>query len=210
MGTANDLTGRVFGRLTVQQYAYTKNKKKWWLCVCLCGSTTHVKGAELTRTAYATKSCGCLHAERTKTHGLTGTRTYRAWRAMLGRCYNTHVRAYKDYGGRGLKVQVKWHKFEAFVKDMGICPKGFSLERINNEKGYVAGNCTWATQKQQNNNKRSSRRLTVGTLTATMAEWAEMLGCPRSTVRERLDRGWPVEAACTLPPRGKVLHIEET
>jgi hypothetical protein len=43
---------------------------------------------------------------------------------------------------------------------MGYCPgsgRKWSLERIENSKGYEPGNCKWATAKEQANNRRKRR-----------------------------------------------------
>ncbi len=100
----------------------------------------------------------CLQKERTKerntTHGLSRTKIYLVWGGMINRCHNTNSKDYKHYGGRGIKVCKRWHKFEDFYKDMGDTSEGLTLERINNNKGYNKKNCKWATRKEQNNNQR--------------------------------------------------------
>jgi len=57
---------------------------------------------------------------------------YRAFHAMRQRCYNTKVPGYKRYGGRGIKVCELWRVggFEQFLKDVGRCPPGCALDRI--------------------------------------------------------------------------------
>lgn len=59
--TAPDLTGKRFNRLIVQSFAYSKNKKRYWLCRCDCGQETFVLTKRLTTNH--TKSCGCLNRE---------------------------------------------------------------------------------------------------------------------------------------------------
>lgn len=97
------------------------------------------------------------------THGMYGTRTNRSWEAMKRRCLNPKANNYSDYGGRGISIPDKWLKFEGFYEDMGERPEGMSLERINNSVGYSKDNCRWATQKEQNNNKRPERLATNNT-----------------------------------------------
>ena len=87
---------------------------------------------------------------------MTGTPTYHSWEAMIQRCENPNNSRYKDWGGRGIKVCERWHDFRNFFADMGVRSFGLMLDRINNDGNYEPGNCRWATQKEQNNNKRSN------------------------------------------------------
>ena len=64
-------------------------------------------------------------------HGMSGTPTYLAWQAMISRCTNPRHPAWDDYGGRGITVCDRWvESFLAFLKDMGPCHKGLSLDRV--------------------------------------------------------------------------------
>jgi hypothetical protein len=63
--------------------------------------------------------------------------------------------AYKDYGGRGITVCDEWkNDFLKFYSDMGACPKGYSIDRINSDGNYEPSNCRWADQTTQNINRR--------------------------------------------------------
>jgi hypothetical protein len=208
-----DETRALYGRLCVVKRVRLPNKKEGvWECLCTCGTTSFVSGTNL-RSGNVV-SCGCSINEKrqfnNRTHGLSKTPTYNNWANMVQRCTNPKVPGYRDYGARGIRVCKRWLLFSNFYADMGKCPEHHTIERINNNRGYTPSNCCWATWLTQNNNKRSNRRLTVGTLTLCLTEWARLAGIRHATLRERLDRGWPVEAACTSPPRGKVLHIEKT
>lgn len=86
---------------------------------------------------------------------MSKTRFYKIWKCMFTRCYNSHYRLYKDYGGRGIKVCERWNKFENFRDDMlGTYADDLSIERINNNGNYELDNCKWATHQEQNRNKR--------------------------------------------------------
>jgi hypothetical protein len=85
---------------------------------------------------------------------MCGSETYVTWGSMLQRCNNPNSSNFFKYGGRGITVCERWFKFEHFFKDMGERPKGLTLERINNEKGYVLENCKWASPIEQSRNQR--------------------------------------------------------
>ena len=98
----------------------------------------------------------------TKTHGHAGhynvSGTYHTWIGMKTRCSNKNHIAYKNYGGRGIKVCDRWkNDFTAFLQDMGERPEGLTLDRENNDGNYEPGNCKWANSKQQGRNTRRAK-----------------------------------------------------
>jgi len=76
---------------------------------------------------------------------------------MLARCENPRDPRFKTYGARGITVCERWHVFENFLADMGERPPGvtrggralYSIDRIDNDRGYEPGNCKWSTPKEQ-------------------------------------------------------------
>jgi hypothetical protein len=197
-----NLVGQTFGRLTVTQEVSSlfharraasgnivQQKTRRWECICICGTVSIVRQGNLLRKH--TTSCGCLVRERLKeasqTHRMSRTPEYRAWGAMFTRCYNQKIPKYKDYGGRGITVCDRWHKFENFWADMGNRPSPkHSLDRIDVNGNYEPQNCRWTTMIVQVNNKRTNHWITLGNLTLTIAQWARKLQLHPSTIYRRL------------------------
>ena len=82
------------------------------------------------------------------------SRTYMAWCDMKKRCLNVKSARYPQYGGRGINVCNGWLEFETFLRDMGECPDGHQIDRINNDGDYEPSNCRWATPAQNSRNTR--------------------------------------------------------
>lgn len=108
-----------------------------------------------------TKSCGCynkkLTIDRNQKHNnsVRGKRTptYISWMNMIQRTTNPNNPKYPLYGGINISVCDEWKSFKNFLNDMGERPVGKTLERNNNKKGYYKENCSWATPKEQANNR---------------------------------------------------------
>lgn len=87
-------------------------------------------------------------------HGKSTSDEYHSWQRMKHRCFNENASGYESYGGRGIKVCERWLSFQNFFADMGECPPGHTLDRINTNGDYEPGNCRWATKITQQRNRR--------------------------------------------------------
>ena len=209
-GRFQDLTGKVFGRLTVLSFA---GMSKWhtsmWLCRCECGSEKSILANAL-KTGN-TRSCGCLQPdvvrENGTTHGQTGTLTFSTWRSMINRCYTPGTNSYERYGGTGITVCRRWRDdFFAFLADMGERPsKKYTIDRYPNQAGnYEPGNCRWATCTENNRNRSTSRYIECWGQRLHLHEWSEKTGIPHPTIWSRIHNfGWSPERALTTPARAK-------
>jgi hypothetical protein len=116
-------------------------------CICECSNVVNCSLNNIRRKTRV--SCGCIRKEGlNKKHGYCGTKTYGAWTRMKGRCNNPNHDSYIYYGNKGIKVCDKWNNsFEEFLKDMGDCPEGYSIGRIDVNKGYEPNNCKWVKNR---------------------------------------------------------------
>ena len=111
---------------------------------------------------------------------------------MIQRCCNHKVPTYSYYGGRGITVCERWHKFSYFLADMGKRPKGKTLDREKNDGNYEPGNCRWITRLEQARNFRRNIRITVGDETMILQDWADKLSIHEETLRNWYHKGiWP-------------------
>ncbi len=141
-----------------------KSREWWSLYRCQCGSILEI--ADTRVNCGRASSCGCVRnkasavfARKTfTTHGLSKTKTYRVWGDMRARCEISSASSYSYYGGRGISVCNRWKTFTLFLADMGECPIGLSLDRIDNNGNYEPKNCRWATKNQQMKNRRPFKR----------------------------------------------------
>lgn len=198
----NEQIEKRYGRMTIISDA---GKNKWGYkmveCLCDCGNRRIVSLYDLKRSH--TTSCGCLRIDKLRadntTHGLSKTPTHNSWRAMLERCNRPAHQFYLYYGGRGIAVCKRWMTFENFLADMGLKPKGKSLDRIDPNGNYEPGNCRWATSKEQARNVSNIRTITHNGKTQTIAAWADDLGVKVCTLHMRLFRGWSVADTLERP-----------
>ena len=192
----NDLTVVGFVRKRGTRYIY---------CRCRCGNFCVAEPSRLV--SGKTKSCGCYHrrvlGDNRRTHGLSRSLEYSVYQQMLERCYDSSHRAYRNYGGRGIRVCVRWrHSILAFVQDVGHRPdKSHTLDRINNEGDYELGNCRWVLRATQNRNKRTNVLVTHNGETKCLTDWAKEYGVNHVTLSYRLKQGWDTTRALTTPTR---------
>lgn len=136
---------------------------------------------------------------------------WNSWGAMMARCYTKSNIAYDRYGGAGITVCDRWHDFKNFLEDMGKRPsKSHTLERIDNKGNYEPSNCRWATKREQAQNRRNNRFITINGETKCISEWARINSIRPGTILERLKTGWSELEAVTRKPNLANKHIRKS
>ena len=189
--SVENLLGRKFGRLTVEGFSHQdKNSKAYWKCVCDCGNRKIAK-AKLLKSG-DTQSCGCLFLERVTDHGMYKSRTHKIWRGMIYRCNENYQNKY--YKDKGIKVCDRWkNDFNNFLYDMGECPLGLTIERIDYLGDYEPNNCRWASYKEQSLNKSNTRHLTINGVTKPVYIWAKENNIRYGLLLSRISKNWSIE-----------------
>lgn len=176
---------------------------KWLLtCKCDCGNTKDINQNWFRQL----QSCGCVKAfsgaTNHKTHGMSNSKEYYAWKSMKERCTKEDHPAYKNYGGRGVKVCSAWlDSFVKFYEDMGKAPsKEHTLDRIDVDGDYSSENCRWVTMKVQGNNKRNNVLVEMFGQTKTLSEWCEEYDVSVQYIIHRVKKmGMSYEQAFLIP-----------
>lgn len=199
-----NLIGKRFGKLVVTSQAKRGRWGSMWAVRCDCGASKVVLGSNIRHGK--TMSCGCLQKQATKkastTHGKLCTKEWNAWNSAKQRCCNPNLRNFHNYGGRGIKMCLRWLSSpEVFLDDMGKCPANFSLDRIDPNGNYEPSNCRWADINTQANNRRTNHRLTLNGVTKSITQWSEVLGLSLGAIKGRIKRGWTTERALTPLPQ---------
>lgn len=196
--------GQRFNSLTFLKEAApdSKTNHSTGLFLCVCGQKKVLKIARVK--AGDNISCGCV-VNSSRKHGEAGTPTYRSYKAMLRRCYDTEHVSYERYGGRGIRVCKRWRKgengklgIECFIADMGLRPDGKTLDRKDPDKDYRPSNCKWASPKRQSNNRRNTVKINIEGKKRPLSFWARRSSVSLSTVRRRLARGVDPKEALEL------------
>lgn len=196
----NYQSGEVFNNLTLTGKAYINEQSRRMVeCICKCGQIIFrqfngVKNGHI-------KSCGCLK----KPHGMCSHPLYKTWMNIKTRCYQPSHKSYNDYGGIGLTVCSEWlesfNNFYNWAINNGW-QNGLTIDRKKNYLGYSPDNCRWATNSEQQRNRKYNVNLTAFGETKCLTDWVDDKRCvvTFNTVRQRMVKlKWDVEKSLTFP-----------
>lgn len=185
--------GEKFGRLTVIKLISGQK----CLCKCECGNVKEFSKYNILNGA--TSSCGCFRKQKLTDinfiNGKSGTRIMKIFYGMKKRCYNTNSSAYKNYGGRGIKICDEWLNNTQNFYDWAIkngYKDNLSIDRIDVNGNYEPNNCRWANKKVQANNTRLNHLITYNGETKNITQWAKELNISPKILNDRIVK-------CKLP-----------
>lgn len=135
-------------------------------------------------------------------------REYRIWKAIKTRTTNYNTDDVDRYINRGIICCKEWlNSFEKFYNDMGPCPEGYSIDRIDNNKGYCKENCRWTTSKNQAENRGDFNIIiTYNGETHVLKEWARIFNIKYSCLYKRI-KTMPFEKAIQKDPNNRLYEL---
>ena len=175
-----------FWKLTViERWECKWTRWRELFCKCDCWNITKIYATN----RWHIKSCWCLWWKTT--HWMTGTPEMNCRRSMQARCNNPNSISYPNYWWKQIKL---WYKnFEEFYNDLWPRPwPEYSVDRIDNNKGYEPWNCRWATMKQQSNNRKNNVICIINWEEHTLQEWADKLWMNRKTLKRYILK-WKID-----------------
>lgn len=190
-----DLTGMTFGKLKAIEMDrnFQSNDGQFkWKCKCDCGAITYVTTRNLI--SGVTKSCGCIKFNPNSPYKIDKVfkKLLVVWTGMKKRCGNPNYEHYDIYGGRGIVVCREWQSFKPFYKwalSNGYST-GLQIDRINTNGNYEPSNCRWVTPKENSQNKRNNKYITINGETKLISQWAKEADVTTKTINDRIERGW--------------------
>jgi len=112
-----------------------------------------------------------------------------AWQNILQRCNRAHHPIYRHYGGRGIKCTFK--SFEEFEEAIGTRPsEDHSVDRINVDGNYEPGNIRWATQSEQNRNRRDTAWVIIEGVRYKRVDLADRYGITSDRIDYGVKKRW--------------------
>ena len=112
---------------------------------------------------------------------------------MLTRCTNPNSSDYKQYGGRGITVSHEFKDFVTYNNYIKSLPNAnkdsYTIDRIDNNKGYEKCNLRWATSREQQLNKNISNKNTTGYAGVTKTRYGTYLARVSIGHRKRKELG---------------------
>lgn len=191
---------KIFKTLKVIDYEYVNGNGIYIMECVVCGKVSKKYASNVLRGEI---NCDCQKTIRNhNTNGKSREKLYKIYTSIISRTTNPKDKAYKNYGGRGIKMCDEWMKdfqlFYDWCNSNGYKENSkLELDRIDNNGNYEANNCRFVSHSQNNRNKRTNHIIEYQGQSHSLVEWSEILGIPSKRLSERIRCGWNVEKAFT-------------
>lgn len=202
--TSEELIGKIFNRLTIIEDKGRIGKKRFVKAKCICGIIKDYEYNSLKTNN--TKSCGCQKHDSVFIHGMSKHPIHKIWSGMIERCYNEKRLDYSRYGGRGVRVSMRWKDdFEAFYNwAIKRWKPGLQLDKDKLASGkngilYCPELCCFLTPKENTRNKSNNVIIEFEGEKKTLVEWSEKYNIQYGTLRRRVSKGWAIKDAFLTP-----------
>jgi hypothetical protein len=145
-------------------------------------------------------------------YGIPNQRLRNIWGGMKARCNIENNPAYKNYGGKGVKVDEQWQKHFLYFYDWAI-ENGYqddlTIERIDVNGNYEPSNCKWIPKGKQAHNTTQNVNITHNGKTMCLEEWARETGVSSKVIKFRLSSGLSFEKAISKKKwrRNEAVHV---
>lgn len=140
-----NLVGQTFNNWLVEKWAYRKNKKSHWYCVCQCGYKKIVCLEDLT----GGRSKGCKNCNNDYYEEMSGSFWSTVKRGAITR--NLEFTITKNYVWNLFIKQNRRCIFSGielkFSTKINLFDGNASLDRIDSTKGYIEGNVQWVDKR---------------------------------------------------------------
>jgi hypothetical protein len=124
---------------------------------------------------------------------------YKTWQRTISKCHNVRHHRYKNYGGRGFVVDDFYrYSFLNFLNEIGECPlpvDEYTIERVDNDKGYVTGNMIWLKAPLQALNKSNTFMVDYKGKSIPLIVLCRDLNIKYSSAKTRMSRGESLDNA---------------
>lgn len=113
-----------------------------------------------------TKESRIENRAKKTTHGKRKHRLYNTWSKQKTRCDKKNSQGYESYGGREIKFSLEFRDIKVWIEYVESLEdayrKGYTIDRIDNNRGYEKGNLRWASKSTQTQNTRKIRKNNTG------------------------------------------------
>ncbi len=115
-------------------------------------------------------------------------RLRRIFYGMMVRCYKKENKAYRWYGGKGVKICEEWlnspSNFEEWAFKNGY-EENLTIDRIDSSKDYCPENCRWISL-EENDYYANSNFINVDGVSKSGREWARVLGLDKNYINKKI------------------------